>query len=82
MNVTYGFRESYFEYFESCNISGENTNIYVSVFMVDLRMINKSSGTWLTAEHIKKNPGLRQLTKLILNRYYAFFSYCTYFYIY
>jgi hypothetical protein len=39
----------------------------------------EKEGTWLTAEHIKKNPGLRQLTKLILNRYYAFFSYCTYF---
>ena len=42
----------------------------------------EKEGTWLTAEHIKKNPGLRQLTKLILNRYYAFFSYCTNFYIY
>ena len=39
----YGFREAYFEYFESCNFSGENTNIYIFVFMVDLRMINMSS---------------------------------------
>ena len=39
----YGFREAYLEYFESCNFSGENTNIYVSVFIVDLRMINMSS---------------------------------------
>jgi hypothetical protein len=36
------FREAYFEYFESCNFSHENTNIDVSVFMVDLRMINIS----------------------------------------
>ena len=35
--MNYGFREAYFEYFESC------TNIDVSVFMVDLRMINMSS---------------------------------------
>ena len=37
--MNYGFREAYFEYFESCNFSSENTNIDVSVFMVDLRMI-------------------------------------------
>jgi hypothetical protein len=24
--MNYGFREAYFEYFESCNFSGENTN--------------------------------------------------------
>lgn len=42
----------------------------------------EKEGIWLTAEHIKKNPGLRQLAKLILNRYYAFFLYCTNFYIY
>ena len=33
------FWKAYFEYFESCNFSRENTNIDVSVFMVDLRMI-------------------------------------------
>ena len=37
------FGEAYFEYFESCDFSGENTNIYVSVFMLVLRMINMSS---------------------------------------
>ena len=36
------FGEAYFEYFESCDFSSENTNI-VSVFMLDLRMINMSS---------------------------------------
>ena len=36
--MNYGFREAYFE---SCNFSSEN--IDVSVFMVDLRMINMSS---------------------------------------
>ena len=36
------FGEAYFEYFESCNFSRENTNIDVSVFMLDLRMINMS----------------------------------------
>ena len=41
--MNYGFREAYFEYFESCNFSRENTNIDVFVFMVDLRMINMSS---------------------------------------
>ena len=41
--MNYGFREAYFEYFESCNFFRENTNIDVSVFMVDLRMINMSS---------------------------------------
>ena len=41
--MNYGFREAYFEYFESCNFSREYTNIDVSVFMVDLRMINMSS---------------------------------------
>ena len=41
--MNYGFREEYFEYFESCNFSRENTNIDVSVFMVDLRLINMSS---------------------------------------
>ena len=41
--MNYGFREAYFEYFESCNFSHENTNIDVSVFMVDLRMIHISS---------------------------------------
>jgi hypothetical protein len=30
-------------YFESCDFSHENTNIDVSVFMLDLRMINMSS---------------------------------------
>ena len=45
LRTTYGFREAYFEYIESCNFSCENTctNIDVSVFMVDLRMINMSS---------------------------------------
>ena len=37
------FGEAYFEYFESCGFSRENTNMYVSVFMLDLRMINMSS---------------------------------------
>ena len=40
--MNYGFREASFEYFESCNLSHENTNIDVSVFMFDLRMINMS----------------------------------------
>jgi hypothetical protein len=30
-------------HFESCDFSHENTNIDVSVFMLDLRMINMSS---------------------------------------
>ena len=40
--MNYGFKEAYFE---SCNFYCENTNIdvHVSVFMVDLRMINMSS---------------------------------------
>ena len=37
------FGGAYFEYFESCNFSRENTNIDVFVFMFDLRMINMSS---------------------------------------
>jgi hypothetical protein len=37
------FGEAYFEYFESCDFSRENTNIDVYVFMLDLRMINMSS---------------------------------------
>jgi hypothetical protein len=37
------FGEAYFEYFESCDFSREITNIDVSVFMFDLRMINMSS---------------------------------------
>ena len=37
------FEEAYFDYFESCDFSRENTNIDVSVFMFDLRMINMSS---------------------------------------
>ena len=37
------FGEAYFEYFESCDFSRENTNIDVSVFMLDLRMISMSS---------------------------------------
>ena len=37
------FGEAYFEYFESCDFSRENTNIDVSVFMFDLRMIHMSS---------------------------------------
>jgi hypothetical protein len=37
--MNYGFGEASFEYFESCNFSPENTNIDVSVFMFDLRMI-------------------------------------------
>ena len=41
--MNYGFGEASFEYFESCNFSHENTNIDVSVFMFDLRMINMSS---------------------------------------
>jgi hypothetical protein len=41
--MNYGFREAYFEYFESYNFSSENTNIDVFVFMFDLKMINMSS---------------------------------------
>ena len=37
------FGKAYLEYFESCDFSRENTNIDVSVFMFDLRMINMSS---------------------------------------
>ena len=36
------FGEAYLKYFESCGFSRENTNIDVSVFMFDLRMINMS----------------------------------------
>ena len=32
------FVEAYFEYFESCDFSRENTNIDVSVFMIDSNM--------------------------------------------
>jgi hypothetical protein len=42
MNYVFG-ETSYFEYFESCDFSRENTNIDVCVFMFDLRMINMSS---------------------------------------
>jgi hypothetical protein len=40
LQITYElcFGEAYFEYFESCDFSRENTNIDVSVFMFDLRM--------------------------------------------
>ena len=41
--MIYGFGETSFEYFESCNFSRENTNIDVSVFMFDLWMIHMSS---------------------------------------
>jgi hypothetical protein len=34
------FGEAYFEYFESCDVTRENTNTNESVFMFDLRMIN------------------------------------------
>ena len=37
------FGETYFEYFESCDFSCENTNIDVSVFMFDLWMIKMPS---------------------------------------
>ena len=37
------FGEAYFEYLESCDFSRENTNIDISVFMFDVRMINMSS---------------------------------------
>ena len=37
------FGEAYFEYSDSCDFSRENTNIDVSVFMFDLRMISMSS---------------------------------------
>jgi hypothetical protein len=36
------FVEAYFEYFESCDFSAK-IQIDVSVFMLDLRMINMSS---------------------------------------
>jgi hypothetical protein len=51
----YGFRESYFEYFESCNISGENTNIYVSVFMVDQISQESRDMVKLASKTKKKN---------------------------
>jgi hypothetical protein len=35
--------KTYFSYIESCDFSRENTNIDVSVFMFDLRMISMSS---------------------------------------
>jgi hypothetical protein len=38
--MNYGFGEASFE---SCNFPRENTNIDVSVFMFDLRIINMSS---------------------------------------
>jgi hypothetical protein len=41
--MNYGFGEASFGYFESCSFSRENTNIDVSVFMFDLRLINMSS---------------------------------------
>ena len=41
--MNYGFGEASFEYFQSCNFSRKNTNIDVSVFMNDLRMINMPS---------------------------------------
>ena len=41
--MNYGFGEASFEYLESCNFSRENTNIDVSMFMLDLRMMNMSS---------------------------------------
>ena len=41
--MNYGFGEAYFEYCESCNLQIYNTNIDVSVFMIDLRMIKMSS---------------------------------------
>ena len=41
--MNYVLVEAYFEYFESCDFSSENTNIDVSMFMLDLRMINMSS---------------------------------------
>ena len=37
------FEETFFEYFESCDFSRDNTNIDVFVFMFDLGMINMSS---------------------------------------
>ena len=45
LHITYElcFGETYFEYFESCDFSRENTNIDVSVFIFHLRMINMSS---------------------------------------
>jgi hypothetical protein len=51
LQITYElcFGEAYFEYFESCDFSRENTNIDVSVFMLDLRMINMSSECGLTS---------------------------------
>ena len=33
------FGEAYFKYFESCDFSRENTNIDVSVFMLDKHVI-------------------------------------------
>ena len=55
--MNYGFGEASFEYFESCIFSRENTNIDVSVFMFDLRMINMSS-EWMWKWLIRKNIGL------------------------
>jgi hypothetical protein len=33
------FGETYFEYFESCDFSRENTNIDVSVFMINVKIV-------------------------------------------
>ena len=52
------FGKAYLEYFESCDFSRENTNIDVSVFMFDLRMINMSSesqGLGASEKKKKKN---------------------------
>ena len=38
--------EAYFQYFESCDFSRENTNIDVSVFMFDLRMSSEWEYDW------------------------------------
>ena len=67
--MNYGFREAYFEYFELCNFSRDNTNIDVSVFMVDLRMINMSSGTLFT-KHAEINCG--KFTDLLCKVYATF----------
>jgi len=62
--MNYAFGEAYFEYFESCTFSRENTNIDLSVFMFDLRMISMSSECeydW----HWKKNQPARQNMKFV-----------------
>ena len=70
--MNYGFREAYFEYFESCNFSRDNTNIDVSVFMVDLRMINMSSGTLFTKHAESLRTFYAKFTRRLRKSYAVF----------